>query len=53
MLRVCVTVLVSAVFTGVIGHFLLPVLRALKAGQSIREIVPNWHNGKAGPTMMC
>ena len=52
MLRVCVTVLVSAVFTGVIGHFLLPVLRALKAGQSIREIGPTWHNGKAGTPMM-
>ena len=36
MLRVCITVLASAVFTGVIGYFLLPVLRALKAGQSIR-----------------
>ena len=52
MLRVCVTVLVSAVFTGVIGHFLLPVLRALKAGQSIREIGPTWHNSKAGTPMM-
>ena len=52
MLRVCVTVLVSTVFTGVIGHFLLPVLRALKAGQSIREIGPTWHNSKAGTPMM-
>lgn len=52
MLRVCVTVLVSAVFTGIIGHFLLPVLRALKAGQSIREIGPTWHNSKAGTPMM-
>ena len=52
MLRVCVTALVSAVFTGVIGHFLLPVLRALKAGQSIREIGPTWHNAKAGTPMM-
>ena len=38
----------SAVF----GSLLLPVLRALKAGQSIREIGPTWHAGKAGtPTM--
>ncbi len=34
------------------GQLLLPVLRALKAGQSIREIGPKWHAGKAGtPTM--
>ena len=52
MLRVCMTVLASAVFTGVIGYFLLPVLRALKAGQSIREIGPTWHNSKAGTPMM-
>ena len=52
MTRVCITVLVSAVLTGVIGYFLLPVLRALKAGQSIREIGPTWHNSKAGTPMM-
>ena len=34
------------------GRFLIPALRALKAGQSIREIGPKWHNSKAGtPTM--
>ena len=52
MLRVCVTALVSAVLTGIIGYILVPVLRALKAGQSIREIGPTWHNGKAGTPMM-
>ncbi|MBR5022960.1 MAG: phospho-N-acetylmuramoyl-pentapeptide-transferase [Oscillospiraceae bacterium] len=52
MLRVCMTALASLVFTGVIGYFLLPVLRALKAGQSIREIGPTWHNNKAGTPMM-
>ena len=52
MTRVCITVLVSAVLTCVIGFFLLPVLRALKAGQSIREIGPTWHNSKAGTPMM-
>lgn len=35
-----------------LGHWLIPALRALKAGQSIREVGPKWHNGKAGtPTM--
>ncbi len=52
MLRVVVTGAVSAVLTGAIGWFLLPVLRALKAGQSIREVGPTWHNYKAGTPMM-
>ena len=52
MTRVIVTALVSAVLTGAIGWFLLPVLRALKAGQSIREVGPTWHNYKAGTPMM-
>ncbi len=35
-----------------VGKWLIPLLRALKAGQSIREIGPSWHNVKAGtPTM--
>ena len=41
MTRVCVTVLVSAVLTGVIGYFLLPLLRALKAGTVARVYVAN------------
>ena len=52
MLRVLLTAAASGVVTGVIGYFLLPVLRALKAGQSIREIGPTWHNSKAGTPMM-
>jgi len=52
MLRVLLTTAASGVVTGVIGYFLLPVLRALKAGQSIREIGPTWHNSKAGTPMM-
>ena len=52
MIRICITALVSAVLTGIIGYFLLPVLWALKAGQSIREIGPTWHNSKAGTPMM-
>lgn len=38
--------------TVVIGHFLIPALRALHAGQSIKEIGPKWHMSKQGtPTM--
>ena len=51
-MRILLTVAVSFALTGVIGHFLLPVLRALKAGQSIREVGPTWHNSKAGTPMM-
>ena len=52
MTKILITVLASAVLTGGIGYFLIPVLRALKAGQSIREIGPTWHNNKAGTPMM-
>lgn len=35
-----------------LGHYLIPALRRLKAGQAIREEGPKWHNSKAGtPTM--
>ena len=44
--------IVSFVLTTVFGHFLIPALRRMKAGQSIREDGPAWHAGKAGtPTM--
>ena len=52
MTRILVTALVACALTGLIGYLLLPVLRALKAGQSIREIGPTWHNYKAGTPMM-
>ena len=52
MIRVLLMAVLSCALTGVIGWFLLPVLRALKAGQSIREVGPTWHNSKAGTPMM-
>ena len=52
MTRILITALVSGIITFAIGHVLLPILRALKAGQSIREIGPTWHNIKAGTPMM-
>ena len=52
MTRILITAVVSCVLSGGIGYLLLPVLRALKAGQSIREIGPTWHNYKAGTPMM-
>ena len=52
MERILITVLAGGILSGLIGVLLLPVLRALKAGQSIREVGPTWHNNKAGTPMM-
>ena len=48
MTRILVTAVMGAVLSGVGGLLLLPVLRALKAGQSIREVGPTWHNQRRG-----
>ena len=52
MTRILIITAVAAVLSGVLGRLLLPLLRALKAGQSIRELGPTWHNNKAGTPMM-
>ena len=52
VLRILITVVAGGVMSGLFGILLLPVLRALKAGQSIRELGPTWHNNKAGTPMM-
>ena len=52
MTKILITALAGAVLSGILGFLLLPVLRALKAGQSIREVGPTWHNYKAGTPMM-
>ena len=52
MTKILITALVSIVMTVAFGYILLPMLRALKAGQSIREVGPTWHNSKAGTPMM-
>ncbi len=44
--------IVAFAVTFVAGKLLIPVLRRLKAGQSIKEIGPTWHKTKEGtPTM--
>ncbi len=51
-MRIIITILAAFAVALVLGHFLIPALRALKAGQSIREIGPKWHQSKEGtPTM--
>ena len=52
MTKIIITAVGSVALTAILGYFLLPVLRALKAGQSIRELGPTWHNNKAGTPMM-
>lgn len=52
MTRILITALVGCALSGGLGYLLLPVLRAMKAGQSIRQIGPTWHNYKAGTPMM-
>ena len=52
MQNVLVAAVLACVLSAVFGRLLIPVLRALKAGQSIREIGPTWHNAKAGTPMM-
>ena len=52
MTKVLITAAVGLVLSAGLGYLLLPVLRALKAGQSIREVGPTWHNNKAGTPMM-
>lgn len=46
------TLAVAFLLTLVAGKIILPILRAKKVGQIIREEGPNWHMGKSGtPTM--
>ncbi len=52
MINIAVTAVASCALCGLIGFLLLPVLRALKVGQSVRNIGPTWHNSKAGTPLM-
>lgn len=52
MLDLLVAFCIALLLTVGGGLFLLPLLRKLKFGQSIREEGPSWHQGKSGtPTM--
>jgi len=52
MLTLLTSFLISFFITLILGRFLVPALRRLKAGQSIKEDGPTWHMGKQGtPTM--
>lgn len=52
MVRILLAALTAFVVSAAVGWVLIPALRALHAGQSIKEIGPNWHKNKEGtPTM--
>ena len=52
LIMVILSIVGGFAISAILGKFLIPALRALKAGQSIREVGPTWHNNKAGtPTM--
>ena len=52
MIRILTTAVIGFGLTWLLGRGLLPVLRALKTGQSIREVGPSWHSYKAGTPIM-
>ena len=52
MLRIIISCVAAFLVTALAGRALIPVLRRMKAGQSIKEIGPTWHMSKQGtPTM--
>ena len=51
-MRILLAAAAAFVISAGVGRVLIPMLRALHAGQSIKEIGPNWHKSKEGtPTM--
>lgn len=52
MTRVLLSVIGAFALASLLNKLMIPVLRALKAGQSIREVGPTWHNSKSGTPIM-
>ena len=52
MTKLLITAVISCAVSGILGYLLLPVLHALKAGASILQIGPSWHNKKSGTPIM-
>ena len=51
-MRILIAAGVSFVISAITGKLLIPILRRMKAGQSIKEDGPTWHMSKQGtPTM--
>ena len=52
ILTIILSMLPCFVIALIAGRFIIPWLRAMKAGQTIREIGPKWHASKAGTPAM-
>ncbi len=52
ILAAILSILPCFVIALIAGKFIIPWLRAMKAGQTIREVGPKWHNSKAGTPAM-
>ena len=52
ILATLISILPCFLIALVAGRFIIPWLRAMKAGQTIREVGPKWHNSKAGTPAM-
>lgn len=51
-LELCLAFIIAFISAVIIGKFMVPWLRRIKAGQMIREDGPTWHKSKSGtPTM--
>ena len=51
-LKLILAFVIAFAVSAVVGFFLVPYLKRIKAGQSIKEIGPTWHMSKQGtPTM--
>lgn len=51
-MSIMITIICAFALGILLGFLVIPALRAMKAGQSIREVGPSWHNSKQGtPTM--
>ncbi|MCL2201517.1 MAG: phospho-N-acetylmuramoyl-pentapeptide-transferase [Oscillospiraceae bacterium] len=51
-LQIVLAFLISFLVTMLLGRFLVPALKRLKAGQTIREDGPTWHSNKQGTPIM-
>lgn len=52
IVKLILAFIIAFLTSALTGRFLVPYLRSIKAGQSIKEIGPKWHMSKSGtPTM--
>ena len=47
-LKLILAFVIAFAVSAVVGFFLVPYLRRIKAGQSIKENGPTWHMSQAG-----